>query len=375
MAWSKFEHSIFSQMENRIIWDNHMLGIQWHVTSKCQERCYHCYIHERDCDFPKDKIEMTLDKIYEGAIFLRKRPIMTLIGGDPLLYPHMEQILDLANIRKIKVNISGNPHSINPKTIEWLEEKNVYGFQLSLDGPELIHDAIRSNGSYKSTMRAIDALLSSSLDLRVKSVIHKNNIDFIPALYRELALKGVDNYIFCRYVPVNNKDSNLISDITPKKFKEFLNALFDEYRIGLNKGGDSRIIFQEHLVIPFLYQLGILGNDTNFVQRINEFNNDKSEQIVYEGCSLWLNQLVIETNGDVYGCRKLPVVLGNIFIEDVYDLIKSKAQLLKMDQFEKCSKCNLMFLCRGCPAIPAAIKGNMYGADPQCWMDLDNVGE
>lgn len=370
MIWSKFEHSLFSQIENRVIWDNHMLGIQWHITSKCQERCYHCYIHERDSNFPEDKIEMTLDKIYEGAMFLRKRPVMTLIGGDPLLYPHIEQILDLSNVRKIKVNISGNPHSINPETIKWLEKKNVYGFQLSLDGPEHIHDAIRSGGSYKNTIRAIDALLASSLDLRVKSVIHKNNIDFIPTLYRELASKGVGNYIFCRYVPVNNKDSKLISDIDPNKFREFLSDLFDEYRTVLNGGGNSRIIFQEHLIIPFLYQLGILGNDTNFVQRINEFNNDKNGKVVYEGCSLWLNQLVIETNGDVYGCRKLPVVLGNIFSDDVYDLTKSKEQLLKLDQFEKCSRCKLIFLCRGCPAISAAITGNMYDIDPQCWVDL-----
>ena len=36
--------------------------------------------------------------------------------------------------------------------------------------------------------------------------------------------------------------------------------------------------------------------------------------------------------------------------------------------FEKCSSCELMPWCRGCPAVAAAThEGNFYAPDPQCW--------
>ena len=37
------------------------------------------------------------------------------------------------------------------------------------------------------------------------------------------------------------------------------------------------------------------------------------------------------------------------------------------DKFEKCSKCELLRFCRGCPAVAYGYAGSMYAPDPQCW--------
>ena len=38
--------------------------------------------------------------------------------------------------------------------------------------------------------------------------------------------------------------------------------------------------------------------------------------------------------------------------------------------FEKCSKCELLAFCRGCPAVASGKDGNFYAADPQCWKEV-----
>lgn len=39
-------------------------------------------------------------------------------------------------------------------------------------------------------------------------------------------------------------------------------------------------------------------------------------------------------------------------------------------KFEKCSKCELLAFCRGCPAVASGKDGNFYAADPQCWKEV-----
>lgn len=41
-------------------------------------------------------------------------------------------------------------------------------------------------------------------------------------------------------------------------------------------------------------------------------------------------------------------------------------------KFEKCSKCELLAFCRGCPAVASGKDGNFYAADPQCWKEVKN---
>ena len=39
-------------------------------------------------------------------------------------------------------------------------------------------------------------------------------------------------------------------------------------------------------------------------------------------------------------------------------------------KFEKCSKCELLAFCRGCPAVASGKDGNFYAADSQCWKEI-----
>ena len=40
-------------------------------------------------------------------------------------------------------------------------------------------------------------------------------------------------------------------------------------------------------------------------------------------------------------------------------------------KFQKCSHCELLAWCRGCPAVAYGTNGDFYSADPQCWKDVN----
>lgn len=43
-----------------------------------------------------------------------------------------------------------------------------------------------------------------------------------------------------------------------------------------------------------------------------------------------------------------------------------------VEKMEKCGNCELLYYCRGCPAVAYGASGNYYGADPQCWKEVRN---
>jgi radical SAM protein with 4Fe4S-binding SPASM domain len=65
--------------------------------------------------------------------------------------------------------------------------------------------------------------------------------------------------------------------------------------------------------------------------------------------------------------------VGNAFSERLSNIFLGKAMdaYRQYDRFEKCSKCELLRFCRGCPAVAYGTTGSMYAADPQCWKMIE----
>ena len=82
--------------------------------------------------------------------------------------------------------------------------------------------------------------------------------------------------------------------------------------------------------------------------------------------------MTILPTGEVFACRRMESPIGNALTENMYDIYIGDAMnaYRKYDQFEKCSKCELLRFCRGCPAVAYGYTHNMYSADPQCWKEV-----
>ncbi len=82
--------------------------------------------------------------------------------------------------------------------------------------------------------------------------------------------------------------------------------------------------------------------------------------------------MTILPNGDIYACRRVQNgKVGNAFRDRLADVwICQMEAYREYSKFEKCSRCELLAWCLGCPAVASGRNGNFYEADPQCWKEV-----
>ena len=94
--------------------------------------------------------------------------------------------------------------------------------------------------------------------------------------------------------------------------------------------------------------------------------------MIYGGCNCGNCYITILPTGDILACRRAAgSKVGNVFKDRLADVWVCEMEAYRdYKKFEKCSKCELLAFCRGCPAVAKGTNGNFYAADPQCWKEV-----
>lgn len=154
---------------------------------------------------------------------------------------------------------------------------------------------------------------------------------------------------FCLKAWKNPAYRQLLADCD-KKFKEYEAAGCQTY---FNK--------KDHLWTLYEYETGAF-----------KIPETVEEGMIYGGCNCGNCHLTILPTGDVYACRRVQnSKVANVFTDRLADVwVCQMEQYRDYTKFEKCSKCELLAFCRGCPAVASGKDGNFYAADPQCWKEI-----
>lgn len=82
----------------------------------------------------------------------------------------------------------------------------------------------------------------------------------------------------------------------------------------------------------------------------------------------------VSARGDVMPCSGLPVIVGNIRNEALADILRkpvfAKLRDLHTHLYGKCGSCGHATECYGCRANAFATEGDMFGDDPDCWIEI-----
>lgn len=336
-------------------------SFQWHITEACDQRCKHCYIyalgsHAKFKQMSVDGMWRVLDNIETFGRKAARKPYLYLTGGDPILHPAFWTLADALRRRDIPYTVLGNPFHLDDVVCQRLKVTGCRQYQLSLDGLEATHDRIRRRGSYRETLAAVPLLRSAGIAVAAMTTVSRWNYKEVPRLVDVVVENGFDVFAFARYCPDEESRETCCS---PAEYREMMTQCWEKFE--QYKDSDTYFSLKDHLWTLFKYERGLF-DPTKYPQ----------DDIVYDGCNCGNGHFTILSDGACYACRRMESKVGNALTDDLYDLFTgSKMDSYRVyENFEKCSRCELLRFCRGCPAVAAGYHGSMYAPDPECWKEV-----
>ncbi len=332
---------------------------QWHITDECGQRCRHCYIYGADAakrpdTMPWEQLVNVLEMCMRFCGQMYYQPHICLTGGDPLMHPDFWRLAGLLHMERIPFSILGNPGHLTDAVCRRLKKLGCTRYQLSIDGLEETHDRFRAPGSYRDTMDKIAMLNRARIETAVMTTVSSRNIDEVPAVIDAVVAAKAGIYAFGRYCA----PSGALNDIPPERYRRLLADCTEKIRGLQDAGCKTRFAKKDHLWTLYDYETGCF-----------QLPADAEKGMLYDGCHCGQSHLTILPNGDVYACRRVHGSKVGHLPEDTFaDIwLGRMAAYRDLSRFEKCSSCDLLQWCRGCPAVASTKDGNFYAPDPQCW--------
>lgn len=310
-------------------------------------------------------------KIYQGRILspAEFKPLvdecvrmgvfhLTILGGEPLAYPHLFELLEYTADLPLIVSMSSNGVLLSQEKAKSLSNF-IDRIQISLDGPNAsIAEVLKGKGTFDSTISAIKQLVDVKLHVTVSYVLtHENSSpNDIKEFVKYMAALGVNCLSFIQYYPSgdNAVNARILDTDKNKIIKDTLDYLRDQYKD-----------------IDISYEASFLFHESPSVH-----SNIKLYETTSIGCDCGRTRISIYPNGDVIPCdflaNRKEFIVGNIFddsLENIWkdSLLLNKFRSRNVTNIKPCKSCEYQFSCTGgCQAMALMTWGNINMPDPRC---------
>lgn len=167
------------------------------VTTHCQNRCPGCYMVRRGA---LNKGEMSLEQAVQVLDLCRdyagrELETMDILGGEPLLWPHLKTYIEVLQQRGIQPWVFTNMLAMSEELAMWLLERQVHitGKLNIADFSDQAQIALQARmiGSSIAAAERMQEKINLLLEvgycaplLRLQNLIRKANIELVPGYYR-----------------------------------------------------------------------------------------------------------------------------------------------------------------------------------------------
>jgi radical SAM protein with 4Fe4S-binding SPASM domain len=359
----KHLHSLASEKETKSFLPR---LISWNMTFRCNLQCPHCYIDARESE-GKGELNTSEGKMLIDQIAEVSKPILILSGGEPLLRKDIFELARYATEKGLIVAMGTNGTLISDSVAQELKSCGVKAVAVSIDSciPER-HDAFRGlNGSWKRTLKGIEACIRNDIEVQVNTTVTQQNYDEIDSMMAFAEKHGASAFHLFFLVPTGRGVN--IEDISADMYERMLDGVLDKIATARYN------LMVRPICAPQFMRIAMQkGLDLTRWSR---------------GCIAGLTYCRIYPTGEVTPCPYLPIKLGNIR-ETHFEEIWFQSPILKaLRDFEtlkgKCGVCDYRAVCGGCRARaygltsdfidicgglhePKELKGDYLAEEPWC---------
>jgi radical SAM protein with 4Fe4S-binding SPASM domain len=330
------------------------------LTYRCNLRCKMCfYYNEAEKSNTQSLIhkrkneELTLEQIKKMIDDIAKMnvKVLTLHGGEPLIYPDVFVISKYAAEKGLLVNFITNGILLNDKIIDEIIDARINSITISLDGPDYIHDDVRGlKGAFEKIMCGIAIMKKRELEgkiipkLSISTYVSAMNQAALMELFEKVKETGITDWNIGLVTYNSEKlsaQTKEILGINTDKGQGDLSSLSDEI-IGLN--ADKMLEIRERLKKENVNA----GLQITFPSKaaINKYSDPAFNEVNY--CLYPWARIVVSPYGEVFPCIPLSMVnadMGNIKEKSIKDIwngdryVQFRKKLKKAGLLPICSKC------------------------------------
>lgn len=307
----------------------YLMSLQFELTSRCNERCIHCYIpnakKDNGTDLPLYLFKKVIDQFAEmGGLQV------SLSGGEIFLHENIIDMIQYCREKDMQISLLTNLISLKKGHMEAIKEANVAMIQASLysmDGE--VHDSItKVKGSYAKTRAAIEHLVMEHIPVMISCPLMKANSN---------SYHDILEYAHCLGIKAQT-DFILMGE-------ENLSTENLTNRISLSE--------TENVIREILHNAGVDSADS-----ISDTAqpNSVSLKLTQPVCAAGITNLCIDADGIVYPCNGWQgFKAGNLYKESLSDIwLKSTAlkelRSITRASFKECTNCDAIDYCSICMA-------------------------
>lgn len=306
-------------------------GIQFELTSRCNERCIHCYIpndkKNHGFDMPFEKVKSIIDEFANnGGLHI------TLSGGEVFMHKDIVPIMQYCREKDMTITILSNLIALRDDQIEHIKNANVSCVQVSLYSmnPET-HDMITTiKGSFEKTKRAIEKLVEVDIPLMISCPVMKANYkEYKDVLQYARSIRCKSNTDFLMMAQADLDTQNLANRLSLEETESLIRDIL-EYDLD--------------------YRYDTLSKQPRSDSETIDLARFRRQPL----CGAGINDCCITANGDVYPCAGWQgMIIGNVYKKSLIEIWNDSEKMKEIrsvtqGDFPQCIECEARDYCARC---------------------------
>lgn len=307
------------------------------MTLNCNEHCLHC---GSNCgDVPLENA-LTDYEILNCLIRLknslqkenRPLPFINITGGEPLLRPHLTELMKTIHELGYHWGMTTNGTLITREIAASLSDAGIYSIGLSLDGLEETHNWFRNapEFGYRKVLDAFSYLTDAGVpNVMITTVVHKRNLSELDEIYELMKQIHCRHWRVINVEPIGRALTNPDLMLEAKDYQKII-----EFIANHQENPEMEVIYSCNHYVGLSYE-----------RKIRPW---------YFQCRAGVSVASIQYNGDISACldieRRPELTYGNIRERDFYEAWLSEFQIFRTPKIENsmtCKDCKHAVNCKG----------------------------